>query len=80
MDALLSLREYPREDTAFRLKKSVNFQMIHTKIFDERRHKGLDESIQLWLAHGVLGVFVAFIAFLMHLCEDELIEFRMKTV
>lgn len=34
----------------------------------------------MWIAHAICGVFMAFVAFLLHLFEDSLIEYRMQKV
>jgi hypothetical protein len=80
MDPMHSMRAYPREDNIFRTKTSLNFDMMRAKIFDERKGKGLLDEVWLWIAHGICGVLVAFIAFGMSWCEHALIELRMHTV
>jgi hypothetical protein len=51
--------------------------MMRAKIFEDRRGKGVPDEAYLWIAHGICGVLVAFIAFGMSWCEDTLIQLRM---
>jgi H+/Cl- antiporter ClcA len=64
-------------DNIFKSKSSFNYDMMRTKIFEER---AAPNDAVVWLAHGMVGVFVGFVAFLMHVCEDELILFKVETM
>lgn len=78
-DEKMNMREtmkiYPRPDTYYRNKSSLDFDMMRTKIMEERSGSG-KESIVLWLTHVVVGIVMGFIAFLMTLVEDKLTEWR----
>ena len=70
MHARRSLEVYPRMDNIYKGKSSFNFDMMRTKIFEVRR--GAKEELWLWFAHGLTGIIVGVIAFLMALVEDKL--------
>lgn len=78
-DEKMNMREtmkiYPRPDTYYRNKSSLDFDMMRTKIMEERSGSG-KESMVLWLTHVVVGIVMGFIAFLMTLVEDKLTEWR----
>jgi len=78
MDPRTSLKIYPRLDNIFKSKSSFNYDMMRTKIFEERPKK--NEELVLWTAHGLIGIFVGFIAFCMHVVEDELIIYKVETM
>ena len=73
MDPRRSLGEYPRKDTYYRTKSSLNFDIIRSKIF-LHRETGKCDRFNRWLAHGALGVSTGTVAFVMATCEDFLID------
>lgn len=75
MNMRVTMKIYPRPDTYYRNKSSLDFDMMRTKIMEERSGSG-KESMVLWLTHVVVGIVMGFIAFLMTLVEDKLTEWR----
>ena len=73
MDPRRSLHEYPRKDTYYRTKSSLNFDVIRSRIF-LHREAGKCDRLNRWIAHGALGVCTGTVAFLMATVEDYLIE------
>lgn len=69
-----SFHMYPRPDNVYEHKSSLNFDMMRTKVFLER--KGTNENVYLWIAHFILGIIVATVTFLMTTVEDASSEFR----
>jgi len=69
-----SLSIYPRPDNVYEHKSSFNFDMMRTRIFVNR--KGAHTEAYLWIAHCLVGVFIASITFLMTTIEDKLAAFR----
>ena len=49
MDPRRSLAEYPRRDNVYEHKSSFNFDMMRTRIFEDRSKTRTD--MYLWLAH-----------------------------
>jgi ribosomal protein L16/L10AE len=82
-DAKMNIRStmkiYPRPDTYYRNKSSLDFDMMKTKIMEERSGSG-KESMILWIAHVVVGIGMGTIAFMMTFVEDKLTEWRYTTV
>jgi H+/Cl- antiporter ClcA len=76
MDPRKSLKIYPRIDNTFKTKSSFNYDMMRTRIFEERSNK--NETIVIWFTHGLIGVFIGFVAFLMAVVEDEIILFKVE--
>jgi len=75
-----SVAIYPRPDSAYSHHSSLNFDMMRSKIMLDRPHKKLNESLWLWIAHGLTGMFVGTVTFLLTLCEDESVKFRKDTM
>ena len=79
MDMRNTMQMYPRLDTYFRDKSSLDFDMMRSKIILERRGGG-KESLILWLSHVVVGVLMGFIAFMLTYVEDEIVNWRKHTL
>ena len=69
-----SFHMYPRPDNIYEHKSSLNFDMMRSRIFLNR--KGVHTDMYLWIAHGILGVCLATITFLMTTIEDSSAELR----
>jgi H+/Cl- antiporter ClcA len=54
--------------------------MMRAKIFIDRPSKQLKESLWLWVAHALTGVFVGTLTFLLALCEEKSVEYRKDTL
>ena len=73
-----SLRQYPRPDTVYQGKSSLNFDMMRAKIFEDR--KGVHQEVYVWIAHLVVGFFVGCAAFILSYIEESLVHFKANTV
>lgn len=67
MLARTSLNVYPRKDTTFKSKHSLNFDMMRSRIYEERENKGAKE---LWFAHFIVGLMVGFQSFCISWMEN----------
>ena len=74
MNPKRSFNIYPRPDNVYEHKSSYNFDMMRTRIFVNR--KGANTEAYLWVAHCLVGVFIACISFAMTTVEDELAKLR----
>jgi len=59
-------------------KSSLNFDMLRTKIFEDR--SGVRAEVYVWIAHGLVGIIVGFIAFMISIVEEMSTEWRTETV
>lgn len=73
-----SFHMYPRRDNVYEHKDSLNFDMMKTRIFMDR--KGTHQDMYLWLAHLVLGMIMPTITFLMATVEDTISEVRAEFI
>ena len=71
MDPRRSFREYPRKDTYYRSKSSLDFDVVRSKIF-LKREEGKCDRFNRWVAHSMLGVATGTVAFMMATVEDFL--------
>lgn len=78
MQVKKSFAQYPRPDSVYEQKSSLDFDMMRTKIFEDRR--GTQTELYLWIAHAIIGFITGFIAFCMTYVEDYLIESRKEAV
>ena len=69
MNPRATLKIYPRPDTYYKNKASLDFDMMRTKIMVERKGSSI-ESIAIWCAHILCGFVMGIIAFLLSLAED----------
>ena len=74
----MTMKIYPRPDTYYKNKSSLNFDMMRSKVYLERKNS--KEGAYLWLAHCICGVIMAFLTFLLMFAEDNLTKFRVNTV
>ena len=70
-----TLKMYPRPDTYYRNKASLDFDMMRTKIMVERKGS-TSESIAIWGAHILCGFVMGVVSFLLSLAEDQLTLMR----
>ena len=75
MDPRFSLKTYPRKDNIFQHKKSLDFDMIRTKVFVERKRDGLEIFME-WTAFGIIGVLTGLTAAIMSNLEEKITIFR----
>ena len=62
MAARQTVGMYPRIDTFFKKKHSLDFDLMKTKIMQERKS---NENV-LWIAHIICGLFMGFIGFVIN--------------
>ena len=75
MDPRFSEKVYPRKDNIFQHKKSLDFDMIRTKIFvDRKRDKG--EILMEWVAYVLIGIMTGLTAAIMSNIEEKITAFR----
>ena len=74
MDPKRSMAIYPRPDNVYEHKSSLNFDVIRTRIFMNR--KGTHTDMYLWIAHVILGILIAIITWAMTTVEDKSAVFR----
>ena len=79
MNVRATMQLYPRPDTYYKNKHSLDFDMMRSKIMIERGGEG-SENLALWLAHGVCGALIGVLAFMLTWLEDEITKFRSETM
>ena len=75
MNPRSTMKIYPRPDTYYRNKHSLDFDMMRTKVMVERKGSSI-EGATTWVAHAVVGIAMGVLAFLLSLAEDELTIWR----
>jgi len=75
MDPRSSFGVYPRFDSDYRKKRSLNFDMMKSEIFINRRETN-DVKAAKWVAYFLIGLFTGCIAFGMSKLEEWLLESR----
>jgi hypothetical protein len=77
MDMRSSMKNYPRRDSMYKKKDSLNFDMMRTKIFLDRKENKY-EGAMIWIANLLCGVILGFICFMLVWAEDRIIEWRIE--
>ena len=75
MNPRATMKIYPRPDTYFRQKHSLDFDMMRTKVMLQRKGSGYDGAM-LWVSHIICGVIMGFLAFMLTQCEDRITAWR----
>ena len=75
MDPRFSEKVYPRKDNIFWHKKSLDFDLIRTKVFVERKRDGC-EIIMEWVAFSIIGLLTGLTAAIMSNLEEKITVFR----
>lgn len=78
MHPKVSMAQYPRPDNVYEHKSSLNFDMMRTRIFVDR--KGTHQEFYVAIAHGIIGFVVATIAWCLSTLEDELVMARLHAL
>ena len=73
-----SLQLYPRPDNVYTHKSSLNFDLMRTRIFLDR--KGTHTDVYVWLAHALIAIAVATIAWALAGLEDWFVGGRARIV
>lgn len=79
MNVRATMKIYPRPDTYYRNKHSLDFDMMRSKIFIDRPNMG-NEAVVLWLAHVLCGFLMGVLGFTLTWLEDELTAWRADKV
>lgn len=79
MDPRFSLKQYPRVDTVYKSKSSLNFETIQANVYENRKKSPLEEGYR-WICHLLIGFSVGVIAFYMTLMEEFLIKLKGKHI
>jgi hypothetical protein len=66
---------FPRKDNAYKSKSSLDFDMMRSKIYIERKGRAQEEII-LWFTFCLVGFMTGVLAFMLTYCEDKLTEWR----
>ena len=77
MDPRFSAKVYPRKDNVYKGKKSLNFDLIRSKVFTERVHDNKDKFME-WIAFALVGAFTGLTAAIMSNLEETITTFRRK--
>jgi len=75
MDPRFSAKVYPRKDNIFQHKKSLNFELMNSKVFLERKRDKLDLFME-WMAFSIVGILTGLTAAIMSNIEERLTIFR----
>lgn len=75
MDPRFSAKIYPRKDTVYKSKKSLNYDLVKTKIFRDREKTKLLNFLE-WCAYGIVGVLVGATATIMSYLEESLTSWK----
>ena len=65
---------YPRPLGPYAKQSSLNFDMMRSKIYENRK----GEDLALWIAHGVAGILMAIVIYLLVTLVDTLVALRMN--
>lgn len=79
MNVRATMQLYPRPDTYYQNKASLDFDMMRSRIM-LNRPGGEKEGIALWSAHVICGVLIGILAFILTWLEDAITEWRANTV
>ena len=75
MNPVLSPQIYPRLDKHFKSKKSLNFDMMKSKIMIERGRPRI-LYVWHWISYAIIGVCTGLIAFMMEMIELYMVKLR----
>lgn len=78
MDPRFSVKIYPRVDKVFTHKKSLNYDLVRSKIYIDR-HKTKCIAFLEWCCYGLCGLFTGFTASIMEFLEGKLTSFKKDT-
>lgn len=71
--------KYPRLDTYYKKKSSLDFDLMKTKIMGDRLQKGLAGG-SLWMAHIVCGLIMGVVGFIYSWLENNIVLLRVQVV
>lgn len=73
MDPRFSEKVYPRRDNIFQHKKSLDFDLVRSKIYIERKRDGCEIFME-WIAFSIIGVLTGLTAAIMSNVEEKITE------
>lgn len=79
MNVRATMEIYPRPDKMYQKKRSLDFDMMKTKIFLERKENKI-EGAMLWASHLACGVIMGILCFMLVWLEDSIIEWRIEAM
>ena len=75
MDPRFSEKTYPRRDNVYKAKKSLDFDLLRTKVYQDRK-KDWFTYLMEWFAYTLVGLFTGFTAAIMTNIEENSTIFR----
>ena len=75
MDPRFSKKTYPRRDNIYLHKKSLDFDLVKSKVFVERERPHSVVLVE-WLAFALIGIFTGLTAAIMSNIEENITVFR----
>ena len=78
MNPRSTMKIYPRPDTYYKNKRSLDFDMMRSRIMLTRGNTKTE--LTLWFSHILCGVLMGFLSFMLTLCEDKLTVWRCEMV
>ena len=79
MDPRFSLKVYPRKDTVYKTRSSLDFTTIHSNVYENRKKNKFEEGSR-WLLHMLIGFSVGVIAFYMTIFEESVFNYKKEGV
>lgn len=77
MDPRRSPRIYPRMDNVYKTKTSLNFDMMRSKIYEDRHEHHTD--VYVWIANVLIGFCCGFCAFMVTYTEEKMLIWRIES-
>jgi len=75
MDPRMSMKEYPRVDNVFMKKGSLNYDLLRSKIYQERSKDGCTSFME-WTAYALVGIFTGLTACMMSHYEEFFVDIK----
>ena len=72
-----SLGIYPRVDTEYTKKNSLDFEMNNSNIFQNRK-TGICYRLSSWIAFLIVGIFMGIVAFIIDIIAEFLVLSKWK--
>lgn len=76
MDPRFSLKKYPRVDVIYKTKSSLDFMMISSNVYENRKKNKLESGVR-WVIHFIIAFVVGAIAFYMDIFEEYLMGWHL---
>jgi len=80
IDPRFSKKIYPRIDNIYKSKRSLNYDLLRTKIFRERKPLTKCHGLVVWMPYAILGSLVGLTASIMSYIEEGLTEWKKNYV